>query len=171
MVKQNLVKAQNRMKQLADRHRSEREFAVGDWVYLKLQPFKQFTLVQQSSHKLSPKYCGPFQISKRVGPVAYQLRLPATARVHNVFHVCLLKKKWLDTDEAMQVIDGFPECLMQPGQPDFIPEKVLERKMVKFRNAPRAKWLIQWRNRTVDDASWEYADEIIMRFPTFQHDS
>jgi hypothetical protein len=27
------------MKNQADKHRSEREFSVGDWVYLKLQPY------------------------------------------------------------------------------------------------------------------------------------
>lgn len=40
MLKENLQQAQNRMKHYADKLRSEREFAVGDWVYLRLQPYK-----------------------------------------------------------------------------------------------------------------------------------
>ena len=36
----NLVAAQTQMKQQADKHRSEREFEVGDWVFLRLQPFR-----------------------------------------------------------------------------------------------------------------------------------
>jgi hypothetical protein len=32
--------AQNHMKQKADQHRSERSFEVGDWVFLRLQPYK-----------------------------------------------------------------------------------------------------------------------------------
>ena len=34
----NLTMAQNRMKQEADQHCSERSFEVGDWVFLRLQP-------------------------------------------------------------------------------------------------------------------------------------
>ena len=38
LLKDNLNLAQNRMKQQADQHRSERSFDVGDWVLLQLQP-------------------------------------------------------------------------------------------------------------------------------------
>jgi hypothetical protein len=34
------------MKQQADKHRSERSFEVGDWVFLRLQPYKQMSLKQ-----------------------------------------------------------------------------------------------------------------------------
>jgi hypothetical protein len=40
ILKDNLTMAQNRMKQQADQHRSERIFEVGDWVFLRLQPYK-----------------------------------------------------------------------------------------------------------------------------------
>ena len=39
LLKDNLVKAQDRMKEYADEDRTEREFDVGDWVFLRLQPF------------------------------------------------------------------------------------------------------------------------------------
>jgi hypothetical protein len=42
ILKDNLTMAQNRMKQQADQHHSERIFEVGDWVFLRLQPYKQF---------------------------------------------------------------------------------------------------------------------------------
>ncbi|GKD04734.1 putative reverse transcriptase domain-containing protein [Tanacetum coccineum] len=43
--------------------------------------------------KLNPRYIGPFQIIERIGPVAYRLELPQElSRVHNVFHICNLKK-------------------------------------------------------------------------------
>lgn len=40
MLQQNLKSAQERMKRYADEHRSEREFQEGDWVYLRLQPYR-----------------------------------------------------------------------------------------------------------------------------------
>ena len=44
LLKDNLNLAQNRMKQQADQHRSERIFDVGDWVFLWLEPYKQISL-------------------------------------------------------------------------------------------------------------------------------
>jgi septum formation inhibitor MinC len=46
ILKDNLTMAQNRMKQQVDQHRSERSFEVGDWVFLRLQPYKQMSLKQ-----------------------------------------------------------------------------------------------------------------------------
>ena len=43
--------------------------------------------------KLSPHYIEPFEIVDRIGPVAYRLDLSEElARVHNVFHVSMLRK-------------------------------------------------------------------------------
>ena len=36
----NLVTSKNRMKLKVDQHRSERSFEEGDWVFLRLQPYK-----------------------------------------------------------------------------------------------------------------------------------
>jgi hypothetical protein len=48
LLKENLVMEQNRMKQQVDQHHSEREFEVGDWVFLRLQPYKQMSLKQKN---------------------------------------------------------------------------------------------------------------------------
>jgi hypothetical protein len=58
-IKANLKLAQHRMIQLANKKRSERIFTVGEWVYLKLQPYKQQTVSRRTSHKLAAKYYGP----------------------------------------------------------------------------------------------------------------
>lgn len=62
LLKYNLLVAQERMKLYVDKHRTEREFAMGDWVYLKLQPYKQRSMKQRHLGKLSPRYYSPFQI-------------------------------------------------------------------------------------------------------------
>ena len=43
-LRDNLVVSQTRMKQQADKHRSEREFTMGNWVFLRLQPYKQTSI-------------------------------------------------------------------------------------------------------------------------------
>lgn len=41
--------------------------------------------------KMTMKHEGPFEILERLGPVTYQLNLPKTWKIHNVFHATLLK--------------------------------------------------------------------------------
>lgn len=53
LLKENLNQAQNWMKQAANKNRTEREFEVGDMVYLRLQPFKQTMIALRSNQKLS----------------------------------------------------------------------------------------------------------------------
>ena len=81
----------SRAKEQADKTRTE-HFSVGEWVYLKLQPYVQSSLASCSNQKLSYKFFGPFQILSQVGMVAYKLKLPATSLIHPVFHVSQVKK-------------------------------------------------------------------------------
>ena len=80
LLKDNLVLAQNRMKQQADQHRSERSFDVGDWVFLRLQPYKQMSLKQaKKDNKLSPKYYVPYEALQNIGAMEYKFELPAAS--------------------------------------------------------------------------------------------
>lgn len=52
-LRKNLVKAQERMKRFAHSKRSERHFAVGDWVYLRLKPYRQVSIQGKGNAKLN----------------------------------------------------------------------------------------------------------------------
>ena len=77
-----------------------REFSVGDHVYLRVKA-KKISLKLGSCAKLSPRYCGPFDMLERIGPIAYRLAFPASTRVRNVFHVSLLKKNVHDPNHVI----------------------------------------------------------------------
>ena len=87
LLKKNFLLAQERMKVQVDKHRVKRNFSEGDWVYFRLQPYRQRSLKPNALGKLSPKFYGPFQVQHRVGEVAYKLDLPADSLIHPVFHV------------------------------------------------------------------------------------
>jgi hypothetical protein len=62
LIKDNLVKAQARIKHQVDKHRTERQLEVSDMVYLKVQPYRHSSLSIHKSLKLHSKYYGPFRI-------------------------------------------------------------------------------------------------------------
>ncbi|KAL5559197.1 hypothetical protein UlMin_035408 [Ulmus minor] len=99
-LKKNLEMAANRMKQTADKKRRNVEFQAGDMVLLNLHPYHQQTAFKRVHQKLASKFYRPYQIEKKIGNVAYQLHLPASAKIHPVFHVSLLKKYQLPTEDA-----------------------------------------------------------------------
>lgn len=161
LLKDNLVRAQSRMKRYADLKRSERTFAVGDWVYLRLQPYRQSYVSQSRNLKLSPRFYGPFQIEARIGEVAYKLHLPSDARVHPLFHVSQLKCK-LGT-----------HCVPLPSLPPvdshsiFKPQShaILERKVRSRGHLPVTEVLIHWSGQEIEDATWELLQSLRLQFP------
>lgn len=85
----------------ANGHRFDFVFEVGDWVYLKLQPYRQTSVTFHSSMKLSPCFYSPFPIVERIGDMAYRLALSVESQIHNVFHINLLKRFWGPSPNAI----------------------------------------------------------------------
>ncbi|XP_071918722.1 uncharacterized protein [Coffea arabica] len=155
-LRHNLSKAQHRMKQLADNQRSEREFDVGEWVYVKLQPCRQHSLRSHHCQKLSPRYFSPFQVLARVGSVVYKLALPSHVCIHDTFHVSLLKKKVGTGSIQAQIPAGIPH----QGQLMVEPIAVLDRRLVKHGRVAATQVLVQWSNSFPEDATWEYLRDL-----------
>ncbi|KAJ0909643.1 putative nucleotidyltransferase, Ribonuclease H [Helianthus annuus] len=146
ILKANLVQVQQRMKRLADDHRSERHFNIGDWVYLKLQPYRQQSVVQRGNQKLSAKYFGPYLILSKVGEVAYTLQLPKESSIHPTFHVSMLKKYHGPLPIAGNNEDVGQVLIQEP-------ESVIETKVSKRFNRMVVHWLVKWKQVGPEDAT------------------
>lgn len=67
VVRQHLLRAKQRMKKQVDGKRSECQFEINDWVFLKLQPYVQSSMADRSSNKLAFKFFGPYKVLSRIG--------------------------------------------------------------------------------------------------------
>ncbi|GJS39526.1 putative reverse transcriptase domain-containing protein [Tanacetum coccineum] len=91
-IKDSLKAARDRQKSYADKRRKPLEFSVGDYVLLKMSPWKGVVCFGKKGN-LAPRFVGPFKIIEKVGPVAYRLDLPEEFNgVHDTFHMSNLKK-------------------------------------------------------------------------------
>jgi hypothetical protein len=119
-----LGRAQLRMKTQADKNRLEVSFEVGEWVFLKLQPYVQSSLAPRAHQKLAFTFFGPYKILSKIGSTAYKLDLPAPSAIHLVFHVALLKK-WVSL--GVLVASNLPDDSVVYQVPEVLDSKVVTR--------------------------------------------
>jgi len=162
LLKFHLRRAQDRMKQLADKHRSDRQFQTGDFVYVKLHPYRQVSVSHRVNAKLAPKFYGPFNVLDRIGAVAYRLDLPAGSRMHNVFHVSQLRKH-VGTVVTTTNIPASTHASFASREP----ESILDRMTVKLGNRAITKVLVKWKHQLSKDATWEFYYDLLQRYPSF----
>ena len=107
------------------------EFEMGNKVFLRVKPMKT-GVVSKKGKKLKPKYIGPFEILRRSGQVTYQLDLPTSmSKIHNVFHVSILKKYDPDLIHMIQLENiELDESLSYEERP----VKILDREANDLRN-------------------------------------
>jgi hypothetical protein len=139
-IKQNLKVAQDRQKSYADKNRTHSEFKVGDHVFLKLKANRS-SLKLGSCAKLAARFCGPFEILERIGPVAYMIALLASMTIHNVFHVSLLNKYIPD---ATHVINWNVIQVEQEGVLQVHHVRILDRKNKQLWNRSIGIVKVQW---------------------------
>ena len=117
------------------------------------------SLVPGARGKLRPKYAGPFEVLERIGTVAYRLRLPEGARIHDVFHVGVLKpfRGTLPTS-----VPALPP--IHHGRPLQQPERVLRSEL------RRGVWhvLVEWSDMPASEATWEPVPAFRAAHPSFQ---
>lgn len=162
ILKFHLLRAQHRMQHFADQHRTERSFDIGDFVYAKLQPYRQQSVVLRANKKLASKYFGPYKILDKCGPVAYKVQLPSSSQIHPVFHVSHLKLHIGAALTSTQLPFSVSDVLLKE------PESILERKMVQRQGRAATMVLVKWSHLPAEEATWEFLFDLQKKFPSFE---
>jgi hypothetical protein len=161
VIQDHLHWAQQRMKSYADKGRSEREFKVGDQVYLRLQPYIQSSVAPRTNQKLSFRYYGPFPVIERIGLVAYRLQLPKDCRIHPVVHVSQLKKH---VPQSVRIEDDISQVPDEPTRA-VSPVQFLSSRMCRKGASTVSQILVQWDAVPASLTTWEEAEDLRRRFP------
>ena len=108
-VRNSMTKAQERQRTAADRHRNEVTYEEGDMVWLSTKNIQ----TERSSKKLDHKMIGPYRVEELIGS-ACRLKLPASMKIHDVFHTSLLRKT---------ADDPLPGQVNEPSPPVIVDNK------------------------------------------------
>ncbi len=148
LAKQCLHSAQQRQAAYANQRRRAVEFNEGDAVMLSTANIR---LKAVGSPKLLPRYVGPFTVTQKVSAVVYRLDLPERWRIHNAFHVSLLKP-YHKGDRAQPL----PPPLQLGGSNDvFEVERILLHRDVKRGRRVVREFLLKWQGYGPEHNTWE----------------
>jgi hypothetical protein len=138
-----LEAASDRMKSYADKQRHLIEFTVGDKVLLSTKNLNP----KFGCKKLFPKYIGPFLVTSKINNVAYQLELPPRYRIHNVFHVSLLRPYQDDGRHHPP-----PAPLEIDGELEYEVEIILLHRKTR---SGKLEYYVKWLGYGPEHCSWE----------------
>ncbi|MCO5550251.1 hypothetical protein L7F22_003734 [Adiantum nelumboides] len=152
-IKLALQKTQSKQKKVVDRHRRELVFSLGDWVLLRFEKtrLRKMKGKERLFPKLGMRYYGPFQICDKISDVACRLKLPEGRKIHNAFHVSLLRPFVGDVSENM-VPEEQPE--VEELDEILVPEQILAHKERKVRGKVAKSYLVEFKNYSPMDAKW-----------------
>jgi len=123
------------------------QYSTGEQVWLE---GKNLCLPYQAT-KLAPKRYGPFKIIKEISPVAYQLALPLTWKIHDTFHASLLSPYRETTTYGPNFSRPPPDLINNEEQ--YKVEQICNHRY--FRRNRTLQYLIHWKGYPDSDDTWE----------------
>ena len=159
-LKANLRAAQQAYSEQANKSRlPSPSLAIGDLVFLDRRHIPSL----RPSSKLDNKKLGPFKISRIINPVAYELKLPSTLRIHPVFHVSLLEPRTKDI--IKEFLQPEPPPVIVDSHEEFEVEQILDSR-IRHR---QLQYLVRWKGYSPADDTWEPATHLL-NSPDLIHD-
>ncbi|GJW53391.1 putative reverse transcriptase domain-containing protein [Tanacetum coccineum] len=159
-IKDRLKVARDRQKSYANKRRKPLEFSIGDYVLLKVSPWKGVVRFRKKE-KLAPRFVGPFEIIKKVGLVAYRPRLPEELNgVHDTFHVSNLKKCLADPTLQVPLDEIHVDAKL-----NFVEElvEILEREFKKLKRSRITIVKVRWNSKRGPKFTWKCEDQMKLK--------
>ncbi|GJS01969.1 putative reverse transcriptase domain-containing protein [Tanacetum coccineum] len=142
------------------------EFSVGDYVLLKVSPWKG-VVKKETKHQ---DFDVPFEIIEKIGLVAYRLDLHEELyNVHDTFHVSNLEKCLVDPTLQVPLDEIQPDAKL-----NFVekPVEILEREFKKLKRSRIAIVKVRWNSKRGPEFTWEREDQMKLKYPhLFSDDS
>ncbi|XP_027941155.1 uncharacterized protein LOC114194953 [Vigna unguiculata] len=114
------------------------------------------------SRKLTPRFIDPYQITRRIGPAAYEIPLPPQlANLHNVFHVSQLRKYIVDPTHVLEEDDVQVREDMTIG---VGPVRILDSQVKQLRGKEIRTMKVLW-DETTQEMTWEMEDLMRKSYP------
>ncbi|GKB23660.1 hypothetical protein Tco_0863061 [Tanacetum coccineum] len=135
LIKERLKAARDFQKRYADNRRKPLEVEVGDQLLLKVSPWKGVVHFGKKD-KLAPRYVGSFEILKRIGPIAYRLRLP----------------------QELSSVDN-TLCFVEE------PVEVMDREVKRLKRSKILIVKVHWNSKRGYEFTWEREDYIKVKYP------
>jgi len=162
MIQEKMKASQSRQKSYHDKRRKDLEFQEGDHVFLRVTPM---TVVGRAlkSKKLTPRFIGPYQISERIGTVAYRVGLPPhLSNLHDVFHVSQLRKYVPDPSHVIQSDDVQVRDNLTV---ETLPVRIDDQKVKTLRGKEIPLVRVVWDGATGESLTWELESKMLESYP------
>ena len=162
IIQERMKASQSRQKSYHDKRRKPLEFQEGEHVFLRVTPTTGVGRALKSK-KLTPRFIGPYQITKRVGEVAYQVALPPSlSNLHSVFHVSQLRKYVPDPSHVIHM----DEVQVRENLTiEALPLRIEDRKVKNLRGKEIALVKVMWGGPTGGSMTWELESKMKESYP------
>ena len=152
-AKSTIHKAQDDMKKYYNQRRTPAPvFKPGNKVFLDASDI----WTTHPSQKLSHRRLGPFVVERRIGPIAYCLRLPHRMKqLHPVFNVVKLTLAPDNLITGRKTEDHLPPIVID-GEAEWEVEEILDSHW----HRRRFQYLIKWKEYGCEHNSWESTSEV-----------
>src|ERR1051325_2957553 len=162
MIQEKMRASQSRQKIYHDKRRKDLEFSEGDHMFMRITPMTGIGRALKSK-KLTPCFIGPYQVTKKVERVAYQIALlPSLANLHDVFHVSQLRKYIADPSHEIQVDDIQVRDNLTV---EALPARIEDRKLKQLRGKEIALVKVAWGGPAGGNVTWELESHMKDSYP------
>ena len=108
------------------------DFKVNDYVWLRIEKRRLKNVTKHPKVKLAPQFYGQFRITQVINPTAYWLNIPLHLKIHNSFHISLLRK-FKSNPPVVPIIEDPP--LLEDDEELLIPKTIVDHDLTTTRTS------------------------------------